>query len=247
VRVARVATPWDLQALEQALLQGQGGPGFAPGPVSGQRRSEEGVARVLGSAHGEQEDGDPFRVDYALLDLGPEKVVARYLGSPDDVAFNLSLVRRSLETLEAAPLLTRELEAPLKAALEPALYPGGARGSVLLPAGWSQEPAVYASCARVPGAETGVAASPVGDFTVVFRVLRWTVSPGGPEEMARACGGVTGSAYSGRFERLGGGLGAWGTFVHKGGELLLLEAEAPEEKLPFVRDLYLEWLDRVRE
>jgi len=27
--------------------------------------------------------------------------------------------------------------------------------------------------------------------------------------------------------------------------VLLLEAEAPEAKLPFVRDLYVEWLRRV--
>ncbi len=42
-------------------------------------------------------------------------------------------------------------------------------------------------------------------------------------------------------------MGAWGTFVDRHGEVLLLEAEAPEAKLPFVRDLYREWLGRVAE
>ena len=40
-------------------------------------------------------------------------------------------------------------------------------------------------------------------------------------------------------------MGAWGTFVQRGDEVLLLEAEGPEEKLPFVRVLYLEWVKRV--
>ena len=176
--------------------------------------------------------------------------MARYVGPAEDVAFNLSLVQRSLETLEAAPLLTAEVDAPLTAVLEPALYPGGAPGSVLLPSGWSQEPAAQASCGRVPVAETGVAASPAGDFTVVFRALRWTGSSLASEEVARECGAEPGTgwpAYAGRFERFGARIGAWGTFVERDGEVLLLEAEAPEAKLPFVRDLYREWVPRAAE
>ncbi len=250
VQVGRVATPWELSQLEQTLLQGQVWPGFVPGPAGKRRQPQRGRGAVLGSALGEGPQGSPFRVEYALLDLGAEKVVARYLGPPDDVAFNLGLVRRSLETLEAAPLLTDEVDAPLKAVLEPALYPGGATGSVLLPAGWSREPASYASCGPVPVAEAGLATSPVGDFTVVLRVLRYGVSEIAPREAAQACGPVAGSrypSYAGRFERLGVPMGAWGTFVERGDEVLLLEAEAPEEKLPFVRVLYLEWLTRLGE
>ncbi len=250
LRLGRVATPWDLNELEEALLQGQVLPGFAHGPASLRRRSKGGSGSVLGSALGEDGDGRAFRVEFGLLDLGAEKIVARYLGPPDDVAFNLNLVRHSLETLEAAPLLTAEVKAPLKAVLEPALYPGGATGSVLLPSGWSQEPATHASCGRVPVAETGVAASPAGDFTVVFRALRWRGSSLALEEVARACGakaGTRGPAYAGRFERLGVAIGVWGAFQKRDGEVLLLEAEAPEAKLPFVRDLYVEWLRRVAE
>jgi hypothetical protein len=66
--------------------------------------------------------------------------------------------------------------------------------------------------------------------------------------VAQACGPVAGSrhpSYAGRFERLGVTVGAWGTFVQRGNEVLLLEAEAPEAKLPFVRVLYLDWVKRV--
>lgn len=249
-RAVRVATPRGVPVLEQALLEGWAWPGFAPGTSAGGHGSVRSKGRVLGSARGERPDGSPFRVDYALLDLGAEKVVARYLGPPDGLAFNLSLVRRSLETLEARPLLTDELRAPTRATLEPVAYPGGAVGDVLLPSEWSGEPATRASCSRVPEAEVGVAASPVGDFTVVFRALRWTNGALRPAEVARACdprAGAEDPSYGGRFERLGVPIGVWGTFVERPGEVLLLEVEAPEGKLAFVRDLYLEWRERVAE
>jgi S1-C subfamily serine protease len=248
LQVVRLATPWELSRLEETLLQGQTWRGFAPGPAGKRRPPKRGRNSVLGSAEGEGRKGHPFRVEYAMADLGAEKVVARYLGPPDEVAFNLSLVRGSLETLEVAPLLTDEVDAPLRIALEPVPYPGGASGRVLLPAGWSTEPATHGSCSRVPVAEAGVAASPAGDFTVVLRALRWSGDALVPEEVARACGAVTGAggaAYGGRFERLGVVMGVWATFLQKRGSLLLLEAEAPEGKLPFIRDLYVEWVRRV--
>ena len=250
LRLVRVATPWDLSELEAALLGGEAWPGFAPGAASGQGGSKGGRKRLLGSAGGDGPDGRAFRVDYALLDLGPEKIVARYVGPPDAVAFNLSLLRRSLETLEARPLLTDEVEAPLRAPFESVVYPGGAAGSVVLPTEWSREPASYASCSRVPVAEAGVAASPDGDFTVVLRALRWTEGAIRPAEVAQACGAAPGSGdpgYGGRFERLGVTLGAWATFVERPGEVLLLEVEAPQAKLVLVEDLYVEWLRRVAE
>lgn len=249
VTVGRMATPWDLGTLEAGLLSGRVWPGFAPGPADVRRRSPRGADAVLGWALGARSDGTAFRVEYGLLDLGAEKVVARYVGPPDEVAFNLSLVRRSLATLEAAPLLTDEVAGPVGVGLEAVPYPGGTTGSVLLPVGWSREPAAYASCGRVPVGETGWAASPMGDFTVVFRALRWTSAEVSPEEVVRACGaagrGAGVPSYAGRFDRLGVTTGAWGTFVRRGDEVLLLEAEGPESKLPFVRVLYLEWVKRV--
>jgi S1-C subfamily serine protease len=249
LQVVRLATPWELSRLEEALLQGQIWRGFAPGPAGKRRQPKRGRSTVLGSAEGEGRQGNPFRVEYALADLGPEKVVARYLGPPDELAFNLSLVRGLLETLEAAPLLTDEVDAALRVALEAVPYPGGASGRVLMPAGWSTEQATHGSCSKVPAAEAGVAASPAGDFTVVLRTLRWPEGTLVPEEVARECGavpGAAGAAYGGRFERLGIAMGVWATFIQKRGQVLLLEAEAPEAKLPFVRDLYVEWLSRVR-
>jgi hypothetical protein len=247
LRLLRVATPWELPELEQALLGGPAWPGFAPAAASAERGSASGHGRSVASARGEGPGGRPFRVDYALLDLGAEKVVARYLGAPDAIAFNLSLIQSSLESLEAQPLMTDEVEAPLQAAFEAVAYPGGAAGRVPLPSEWSREPSSFASCSRVPAAEAGVATSPAGDFTVVLRVLRWPEGAVRPAELAQACGSRRKDVprYAGRFERLGLTLGVWGTFLERPGEVLLLEAEAPEAKLPFLRDLYAAWVKRV--
>ena len=251
VRVDRVATPWTVGALEEAVLGGQALAGFVPAPATAVRQFERGKPpRRVGSARGTTRDGQPFRVEYALVDLKGEKVVARYLGPPDELAFNLSLVRRSLETLEAEALLTNEVRAPLRATFESVPYPTAAAHTVLVPAGWSREPAAHASCPEIPPADAGVAASPPGDFTVVFRALRWGQSGTTPEDMARACGqaaGTSGATYTRRFQRLGVAIGAWGVFVGRGEELVLLEAEAPEAKLPFVRDAFSSWVRSVTE
>lgn len=250
LRLGRLATSWDVGELEEALLGGQVWGGFVPGPASKRRQPARGKDVVLGSAEGERPDGTPFRLEYALLDLGGEKIVGRYLGLPDALAFNLSLLRRALETLEAAPLLTDEVRGPLQTTFERVPYPGAATGGVVLPSDWSREPASYASCSRVPVAEAGVATSPSGDFTVILRALRWTEGAVRPAEVARACDPVAGAddpSYGGRFERLGVPMGVWGTFVERPGEVLLLEVEAPESKLELVRDLYVEWLERVAE
>ena len=248
-RVDRLATPWNVASLEEVLLQG--GAGFVPAPGASLRRVERGrPPRVLGSGAGTTGDGKAFRVEYAVLDLGREKVVARFVGPPDDMAFNLSVVRQALEGLEATRLLTAEVRAPLKPAFEPVQYAGAAMGSVLLPAGFTVEPAAASAspCVGLPLAETGLAASPMGDFTVVFRALRWGRSAHAPAELAHACGAPPGgTVYARRSERMGVVIATLGAIVTRGDEVLLLEAEAPEGKLPFVRDAFDGWARMVAE
>jgi hypothetical protein len=246
VVVQRVATPWTVAALEEVLLKGAI-PGLLPASAEPVRHVERGrPPRVVGSAGGTTADGRPFRVEYAVVELGREKVVARYVAPPDDMAFNLSVVRRSLEGLEATRLLTDEVRAPLKVTFEPVQYPGAAFGTVLLPAGWATEPASPLSCERIGAAETGLAASPMGDFTVVFRALRWAPSAIAPLELARACGATPGgTVFSRRSERLGVVVDTVGAIVTRGGEVLLLEAEAPETKLSFVRDAFERWVQKI--
>ena len=84
---------------------------------------------------------------------------------------------------------------------------------------------------------------------MVLRALRFTRDTIAPGELARKCGGsgATASSYAQRFRRLGVDYGAQGVFVPQGEETLLLEVEAPEAKLRFVRELFEIWARRVAE
>jgi hypothetical protein len=246
LRIERVATAWSREALELAALAGQALPGFAPAPAVPGRRIEHGTpTRVVASAKGRTPDGRPFRVEYTLLPLHGEALVARYLGPPDAVAFNAGLLRRSLAGLEADPLLTAAVRAPLAAAFDLVAFPGTALGRVPLPTGWSVEPASAASCGRMPRAEAGMAATPPGDFTIVLRVLSLGRQRAAAEQAARACGQGTGASAAGyvhRFPRLGVVIGAQAVLVPWGEDLFLLEVEAPETALRFVRDVFEKWV-----
>jgi S1-C subfamily serine protease len=257
-RIDRVATPWDREAVAQALLGGQALPGFVPAPVAPGRQFDRGrPPRRLGTATGTGPEGRPFRVEYAVVALRGEAVVARYLGPPDALAFNLGLLRRSLETLEAGRLLTAEVSRPLAPALAAAALPGVDGGRVPMPSGWSLEPAGFSACGGVPQAEAGLAASPQGDFTVVLRVLRWSSVKGTAlTEAVRACGGPSGgtatareteapASYAGRLDRLGVPIEARGSLVQRPGESLLLELEVPAAKLAFAVELYDRWVREV--
>jgi hypothetical protein len=178
-------------------------------------------------------------------------VVARYVGSFDVLAFNLGLLRRSLETLEAGRLLTAEVSRPLSPAFEAVALPGAGGGRVAMPAGWSLEPAASSACPQVPPADAGVLVSPQGDFTVVLLALRWSGAAPGVGEAVRACGppfevpaGSAGS-YASQFNRLGVATEALGVLVEREGGSLLLEMEAPVAKLEFVESLYDRWVREV--
>lgn len=267
-RAYRLATSWPVAGLEEAIRGGGEVPGFVPAPASAGRRQaprkRAAVAlptgdppSVVASAAGNDPSGRPFRVEYAIVDRKQEKVVARYLGPADAVAFNLGLIRRSLESLEAAQLLMPLPPQPLAAGrpgFESVSFPEG-EGRILAPAGWSREPASQSACDRLPQPENGLAASHPSDFTLVLRALRWTTSGTGLQQAVRACGqgrgaGSGGSAagetrYARRFERLGVPIEARGLLATRGPETLLLELEAPVAKLPIVEGLYDRWVREV--
>jgi hypothetical protein len=256
-RVDRVATRWRGEALEEAILGGKALAGFVPAPAAPVRQLDRGrPARRVGTATGMLPDGGgAFRVEYAVLGLTGESIVARYVGPPDALAFNLGLLRRSLETFEAAPLLTAEVSRPPSPALAPTALPGPEGGLVVMPSGWSLEPASASICGRVPPADSGILASPQGDFTVVLRALRWPGAPPAVAEAVRTCGasslspaapaGGGPATYAAGFDRFGVPTEARGTLVERAGETLLLELEAPVAKRAFVEGLYDGWVRAV--
>jgi uncharacterized protein YqeY len=269
-RAFRLATEWPLEALEEAILGGREVPELVPAPATARRRQtpgrREAVAltggshpALLGSATGVDATGRSFRVEYAIVSRRDEKLVARYLGPADAVAFNLGVIRRSLESLEAAPMLVRLPLRPLadgrgEPALEMVPFPEG-EGRVAAPAGWSREPAERSACERLPPADAGLSVSHPLDYTLVLRALRWPAPAPGLAEAVRACsesaggtGAATGPgepAYALRVSRLGVEIEARGVLVAREAESLLLELEAPAAKLPIVEELYASWVREV--
>jgi hypothetical protein len=186
---------------------------------------------------------------YALLDLGREKVVAAYLGHADHVAFNRSVLERSLAGLEALPLLVSEVAGPIAVSWEPAA-PGPAPDApvVPLPAGWSREPTAPRACRGLPAPDGAVSSSPSGDFTVALRAAWWRAGSLAVDQAAGACAGRAASAagrYSFRRNVFGAAYLHEGAFVRTAdGGLLRLEVQAPTGKLAFVRPLLESWIGR---
>jgi len=273
-RVDRWETPWRASGLEEALLGGEAVRGFIPaaadaGPrVARERRAVEGAvlgkpASLIGSGVGTDGSGRRFRVEYAIVDLTGEKVVARYLGPADAVAFNLGLLRRSLRSLSAGPLLVslplRSVAASRDAMLEPATFTNG-EGGVVVPRAWSREPANLAACEALPPADAGLLVRHPADYTLVLRALRWVAGAASMESALQSCGALrpgsrqagegaagAGPGYAFRVDRLGVPVAVRGVLVSRESETLLLELEAPMAKLPIVEELYAGWVKQVAE
>ena len=264
-RVDRWETPWPAPGLEEALLGGEAVPGFIPGPARpGPRLPREAQATItlaagrppslVGSGLGTDRAGRRFRVEYAIVDLGREKVVARYLGPADALAFNLGLLRRSLRSFEAGPLLfgTAQRAGAPAVPLDPAQFANG-EGSFVAPRGWSLEPATQAACAALPPAEAGLLVRHPADYTLVLRALRWRGRPQGLGRALASCrpraaeaDPLSRAGYAFRFERLGVPVAVEAQLVRQDGDSLLLELEAPVAKLPLVEELYARWLEAAR-
>jgi S1-C subfamily serine protease len=259
----RWESPWPVSGLEEALLGGQAVPGFipaaaTPGPRPAVERRPPGAgaekfASFAGTGTGTDASGRRFRVELAIVDLGREKVVARYLGPADAVAFNLGLIRRSLRSLSAAPMLVVPQEhsaaAGPDAALEFAGFPIG-EGGVVLPRSWPREPAQEAACGALPVAEAGLLVRHPTDYTIVMRALRLGQDAASLARAVHDCDaarGRDGVRYGFRFDRLGVAVAVRGVIVARGRESLLLELETPVAKLPVVEELYTRWVAAIAE
>jgi S1-C subfamily serine protease len=239
----RVATPWDLARVEEALLTGEAFGGFR---ATGARRSRafSGGRLVLGSATGQAtEGGGEAKIEFALFENGLEKVVLRYVGSAEAVAFNRSVLKESLRSSRVDSLLTSPVEKPMAADgldWEAVALPDPAAPSVRLPVGWDEEPSAPFPCPGLSGVESAIAASPPGDFRFSLRAGWWRLGPD-PESAARACSeraGIGGtSSYAYAVDYLGLRYGVSGAFVETDEGLLQLEAVTPVEALALVSDV----------
>jgi len=250
LRIDRVASPWSAQALEAYLLGG-GVPG--PAGVPRLRRAESPVSGQEKGRYGSLLAGEAD-VEYAVLDLGPEKLLARFAGPPDVVAYNRSVLRGAIDSLEGEALLTAEVRAPLAPTFQAASLSSPGAPDLALPAGWVTE---GASGAPTPlgTADAGIAASPPGDFTIACEALWWAAASVTPEAAAAARASLAGNAARGsaagarfalREDRLGVSYRIEGEYLAVAGGLLRLEARYPEAKRPLVTGLFLAWRSAVQ-
>ena len=247
--VQRVASPLTLTEIEERLRAGRDFPRFgAIAEAESHARRLGGRPALVGGGRGATTGGPATEVGYAVLDVGKEKVVAAYVGPANQVAFNRSVLDGWLTSIEADPLLTVEVQAPLPVALERVTL--GSAPLMTMPPGWSREPAAPTPCRGFPAPEAVLQTSPDGDFTVSLRAGWWPTSSGqSPEHALAACGlprdGDRPTSYALRSTRLGVTYAIAGVFVAAGEGLLQLEMIAPVAKQPYVRDLFAAWTRAV--
>jgi hypothetical protein len=185
-------------------------------------------------------------MDYAVVDLGAEKIVARYVGSSEQMAFNESVLRESLSSLNAQRFVPDRLAAEK---LEWSTLNG--QSLVPVPVGWSAEPGRPSSCRGVPQPAGIIAASPVHDLTLVLRAAVWTDSDIRPSTAALACSSQRGSleaaSYALRGDWLGTTYAVEGVFVRAGARVIQLEILATDQRAPLARALLDAWAKKASE
>ena len=167
LRIDRGVSPWTVQQIERTLVETT-----AFERVSVEGHESQPVSRggapglLLGRASGKAADEPNARMHYAILDLGGEQLVARYVGSAEQLAYNESVFVGSLSNLEGQRLMTGEV-----IPVETLEWSRAASGlsSVPMPSGWVVEPGAPLPCTGLPQPSALGAAYPAGDVTLALR------------------------------------------------------------------------------
>ena len=166
---------------------------------------------------------------------------------PAQVAFNRSVLDGWLASLEADPLLTREVAAPVTAALEPVALPI-ARPTDRCREAWYREPAEPTPCGLLPAPDAVLLASPEGDFTVSLRAAWWRrraygrARGAGPARACRSPDAPAAGVLCARPRAAGRdvfGRGPLPAPPAKGS--CSSRVSAPLAKQPYVRELFAAW------
>lgn len=248
----RVASPWELSRLEALLL---GGGTFGPFQASGERRSSafSSGRLIAGWASGtDGTDGNEAKLEYALLESGLEKVLVRYEGTSEAIAFNRSILQHSLASVNAQSLLTAEItESIVAASLNWAPRSPSSPGAhtAVVPERWLHESSAPFPCEGLPPLDSAFAVSPSGDFTVSLRIAWWRNGPD-PAEARSRCRPEPGpngeTSYAYHVEWLGIGYSVEGLFATTRDSLVQLEVVAPVKKRDLVADVAREFWRRNR-
>ena len=249
--VDRVVSPWSLQELEQTLLAGGT---FGSFQATSELRSmvvADGRGAAGRASGRDTSSGIETSMEYLLLDLGAEKLIARYQGPADAVAFNRSVLIQSLQSIRAETLLTAAVASallPQQLAWVERALPEPSAPTLVVPDRWDDEVSAPFACRGLPQWESALSMSPPGDFTVSLRAGWWSATMNAVQS-ARACsdrGGALGEvSYAYTLDWLGVRYVVEGVFVENDGTLQL-ELVVPEEKHGFVRDVARAWMEQNR-
>jgi hypothetical protein len=244
MRLDRVMSPWTLTRLEQELVGTEAFERMSSGSHESRTTRVDGTTALVGRSTGSARNGAEMAMAYVLTDLGREKMVARFVGTAEQIAFNESVLRDSLASLEAERRLAGEVDAVEK--LE--WYAVSAERRVAVPVGWIVEPGAPSTCPGLSNPAGAGTATLARDFTVSLRVAIW---PGNvtPEEAAAKCGPQRGSfgqmSYVTRADWLGVSYAIEGVFVRGGGQVLQLEVIGPDQRSAYTRALLAAWARRM--
>lgn len=188
-------------------------------------------------------------MDYGLLNLGSEKLVARYVGPAEWMAFNESVLRESLASLQGQSWGAREL-VPEKLEWSATRSDADGRGILPVPAGWMVTSSGPSRCPGLPQPATVSTALPADDFAFALRAAAWPAGDVVPEAAAARCSSRRGSlgaaSYVTRAEWLGVPYVIEGVFALIGpGQVVQLEVSSTDDKTLVARALLAAWLQRA--
>ena len=235
LRIDRVVSPWTTAQLERTLLQTGSFERVSFAEHQSQNVSRATGARLLaGRATGTDPDNDSeTAMQYGILDLGDEKLIARYVGSAELFAYNESVLRDSILSLDGQRLMSGD-------PLDVASIEWNA-GGLPFSAGWILEPGMAWRCAGLRPPNGGAAAYPIGDVTLAVRRATWDNETVSTQQAAASCSSGRGSSgdssYALRVDWLGVSYAIEGAFVRIRSQLVQLEVISPAGKAPLARAL----------
>lgn len=248
LRIDRSVSPWTARQLERTLLQTESFERISIESRESEVAPQAGRTPLLaGRASGTEGNRREVAMHYAILDLGEEKLIARYVGSAEQLAYNESIFRDSLRSLEGQRLIASG--AVMAGGLQWAAAAAGV--NLPFPSGWVVEPGAPSPCAGLAQPAGTAAAYPARDVTLALRVAVWDVETVQPRQAASSCSTRRGSAgdssYVLRADWLGVPYAIEGFFARVGSRQLQLEVISPERNAPAARAILDAWIKKITE
>jgi hypothetical protein len=248
-RIDRVASTWTPQQIESTLLTAGTFERFhasATARKSSASQNDRGLRTVSGHVTGsDATNGSEVKMEYTIVDLGHEKIVARYIGPGEAIALNRSILQTSLQELEAQPMLVEEITQVIPVTWAPSAQADGL--GLPTPAKWVATAGMPMQCAGLSAPAAAQMMSPSGDFTVALRAAWRPDLTADIVPIARACSAQPGSqgdaSYLSRVSWLGMDYQIEGVFARVPGKgFWQLELITPITKARLAADLFHAWV-----